>query len=126
MSLAGAVIATLGVLLAIILFELGFQHPLSIFGPMVFVGLGNGITLPSVVAGIVSVRPNLAGTASGLGGCIQMGGGALISAAAASLVAATGASSTLLFVMFTVSAISIFTALYVIHIGRTAAKADQS
>lgn len=125
MALAGAVIATLGVLLAIILFELGFQHPLSIFGPMIFVGLGNGITLPSVVAGIVSVRPNLAGTASGLGGCVQMGGGALISAAAASMVAATGSSSTLLFMMFTVSAISILTALYVIYIGHTAADAEQ-
>jgi MFS transporter, DHA1 family, multidrug resistance protein len=39
-------------------------------------GLGNGMTLPSANAGVVSVRPHLAGSASGLGGALQIGGGA--------------------------------------------------
>ncbi len=47
---------------------------------MIFVGLGNGITLPSANAAmIVSVRPQLAGAASGLGGFLQIGGGAVLS-----------------------------------------------
>jgi DHA1 family bicyclomycin/chloramphenicol resistance-like MFS transporter len=46
------------------------------FLPMVVVALGNGMTQPNAVAAAVSVRPNLAGTASGLVGATQMGFGA--------------------------------------------------
>ena len=31
---------------------------------MIFVGLGNGLTIPNATAGMLSVRPHLAGTAS--------------------------------------------------------------
>jgi DHA1 family bicyclomycin/chloramphenicol resistance-like MFS transporter len=37
------------------------------------------VTLPSANAAIVSVRPQLAGAASGLGGALQIGGGAVLS-----------------------------------------------
>jgi DHA1 family bicyclomycin/chloramphenicol resistance-like MFS transporter len=53
-----------------------------------FVGLGNGITLPSANAGIVSVRPHLAGSASGLGGAMMIGGGAALSALAGAILSA--------------------------------------
>jgi DHA1 family bicyclomycin/chloramphenicol resistance-like MFS transporter len=43
---------------------------------MTFVGLGNGLCIPNATAGMLSVRPHLAGTASGLGGAIMIGGGA--------------------------------------------------
>ena len=39
--------------------------------------------LPSANAGVVSVRPHLAGSASGLGGAMMIGGGALLSAGGA-------------------------------------------
>ena len=39
---------------------------------MFFVGLGNGLTVPNAAAGIVSVNPRLAGSASGLGATIQI------------------------------------------------------
>jgi DHA1 family bicyclomycin/chloramphenicol resistance-like MFS transporter len=49
---------------------------------MVALGVGNGMALPNANAGMLSVRPELAGTASGLGGAIVIGGGAALSALA--------------------------------------------
>lgn len=54
--------------------------PLQFYGPMFLVGLGNGICLPSIIAGSVSVRPDLAGAASGLTASMQIGMGAFSSA----------------------------------------------
>ena len=48
--------------------------------------------MPNATAGMLSVRPHLAGTASGLGSAILIGGGAALSAYAAhALVAGPGA-----------------------------------
>jgi DHA1 family bicyclomycin/chloramphenicol resistance-like MFS transporter len=44
----------------------------AIFLPQIIVGVGNGLLLPTSVAGAVSIRPQVAGTASGLTGFIQM------------------------------------------------------
>ena len=65
MMIAGNLVATAGMALSMLLFLVGLSGPLSFFGPIFFLGLGNGITLPSANAGIVSVRPHLAGSASG-------------------------------------------------------------
>jgi DHA1 family bicyclomycin/chloramphenicol resistance-like MFS transporter len=46
--------------------------PAIIFLPQLVLGFGNGVMLPNAIAGAVSVRPQAAGTASGLLGCIQM------------------------------------------------------
>jgi DHA1 family bicyclomycin/chloramphenicol resistance-like MFS transporter len=53
--------------------------PLAIFAPITAIYIANGIALPSAIAGAVSVRPQAAGTASGVAGFTQMGCGALIS-----------------------------------------------
>ena len=70
MMFAGNVAATIGLAVSLLLFLGGSMHPLALFGPAAFVGIGNGMTLPSANAGIVSVRPHLAGSASGLGGAL--------------------------------------------------------
>ena len=44
----------------------------TIFLPQIIIGLGNGLLLPTAVAGAVSIRPQVAGTASGMTGFIQM------------------------------------------------------
>jgi len=54
-------------------------HIVLFFLPMAVVALGNGMTQPNAIAAAVSVRPNLAGTASGLVGAAQMGFGAVMS-----------------------------------------------
>ena len=48
----------------------------TIFLPQVIIGFGNGLLLPTSIAGAVSIRPQVAGTASGLTGFIQMAIGA--------------------------------------------------
>lgn len=50
--------------------------PAIIFLPQLLISYGNGLLLPNAIAGAVSVRPNAAGTASGLTGFVQMAIGA--------------------------------------------------
>lgn len=54
-------------------------HIVTFFAPMALVAMGNGIAQPNAIAAAVSVRPQLAGTASGLTGFLQMGLGAALS-----------------------------------------------
>ena len=82
MVLVGAVGQALGLGLLAILTFWGFTSHYMFFGFMTFVGLGNGMVIPNATAGMLSVRPHLAGTASGLGGAIMIGGGAALSALA--------------------------------------------
>ncbi len=88
MILAGSTLPTLAVLmlLADMWLNLSEAYALALFGPMFLVGLGNGICLPSALSGAVSVRPDLAGAASGLSGSIQIGFGAIASALVAWLL----------------------------------------
>ena len=68
----GCALSIIGPLIQIFIY-LNFQFgALSFFVPMFFVGLGNGLTVPNAAAGIVSVNPRLAGSASGLGATIQI------------------------------------------------------
>jgi len=70
-ELAGAV-ATL-----VVVALLPHGGPATIFLPYLLVSFGNGLLLPNAIAGAVSVRPQAAGTASGMTGFIQMGLGAV-------------------------------------------------
>jgi len=63
---------------------------INLFGPMALVAVGNGMAQPNAVAGAVSVRPQVAGTASGLVGFCQMGTGALASVIVGAIEAGDG------------------------------------
>ena len=52
--------------------------------------IGNGLTMPSVTANALSVRPDLAGTASGLLGAAQLGVGAVSAQITAVVLSTTG------------------------------------
>ena len=80
MVLWGCMANAIGGTISLLIFEAGYGTPLSFFGLMTLVGLGNGLCIPNATAGMLSVRPRLAGTASGLGGAIMIGGGAGLSA----------------------------------------------
>jgi DHA1 family bicyclomycin/chloramphenicol resistance-like MFS transporter len=86
MVLMGSLVNALGVGTSMLVFAAGYGSALSFFGFMCFVGLGNGMTIPNATAGALSVRPHLAGTASGLAGAIMIGGGAALSALAGALL----------------------------------------
>lgn len=117
MALAGSLVASGGILLALLLFLAGFYHPLSLFGPALFLGVGNGITLPNANAGIVSVRPDLAGSASGLGGALQIGGGATLSVIAGAVLSPDSGPYPLLWVMLFSSVAAVVTTLVVLRLG---------
>ncbi|TMJ30163.1 MAG: multidrug effflux MFS transporter [Alphaproteobacteria bacterium] len=71
----------------------------TIFLPQIIVGLGNGLLLPTAVAGAVSVRPQVAGTASGMTGFIQMAIGACAAQLSAHVIAGASSAMPMLLLM---------------------------
>lgn len=88
MAWIGCAVATGGMTLSLLLTLAGRGGPGTFFGLCVTLGLGNGLMLPNALAGSVSVRPELAGTASGLSGAIMTAGGAALSVLAAAVLSA--------------------------------------
>lgn len=120
LMIAGNIAAAFGGVLGIALFALGFAHPVSLFLPTGLVGVGNGMSLPTAYAGIVGVRPKLAGSASGLGGAVQMGGGATLSVISGALLSAESGPYPLFAVMLASSLLAICATLYGMHVDRIA------
>lgn len=82
MILIGAVLTLIPMALSLGLGLAGIEGPWLFFGLCTLLGFGNGLVMPNAMAGMLSVRPRLAGTASGLGGAFQIGAGAVLSAVA--------------------------------------------
>lgn len=112
MVLSGAMIATAGTGLSLAAFYAGKGDPNSFFGFMTIVGLGNGMTIPNATSGMLSVRPHLAGTASGLGGAIMIALGAALSAVAGAILETSALP--LLWLMFFVTMLGVAFAIAVI------------
>lgn len=118
MMTSGAVVASFGIALSMILFAFGYQTVLTFFGPLTLIGLGNGLSLPSANAGMVSVRPHLAGSASGLGGSITIGGAAILAAVAGAVLTPETGSTYLLAIMLISTLISLAATIYVWSVDR--------
>ena len=114
MAVIGTLIAVSGLGTSALLTLAGVHHPLIFFGFCVFLGLGNGVMLPNVIAGSISVRPHLAGTASGLGGAIMIGGGAALSQVAGSILTIETGTMPLQLIMLGVSVLAFLSVLFVI------------
>ena len=119
MALAGAVVNTVGLAILALLTAMGYENAPLFFGLIISVGLGNGIMLPSANAGLLSVRPALAGSASGLGSAFTIGGGAALSALAGVVLTPTSGTMPLILLMLITSAISILCVLWVMRRART-------
>ena len=115
MILGGGGIVALGMGLSLLVFAAGFGTAWTFFGFMTFVGLGNGMTIPNATSGMMSVRPHLAGTASGLGGALMIGGGAAVSALAGLLLHPGTGAWPLLWLMFGLGLASVVSILLVIR-----------
>lgn len=118
MILIGTVVTTLGLTLLVVLTWAGLSGPTVFFGLTMFMGMGNGICLPNANAGILSVRPELAGTASGLGGAILIGGGAALAALAGVLLGPGASEMPLILLMLASSVASVIAILFVIRRAR--------
>lgn len=110
----GALICSCGLLVSLVLALGGLGTVWTFFGFMVFVGFGNGMVLPNATAGLLSVRPKLSGTASGLGGAMMIGGGAALSALAGALLVPGATELPLLLVMTVSSVLAIVSVVLVI------------
>ncbi len=86
MIVAGTTVTTCGMGGLAALTAAGLSGPWVFFGAMVFLGIGNGMALPNANGGMLQARPELAGSASGLGGAISIGAGAGLSALAVTLL----------------------------------------
>ena len=104
MILGGSALALVAACLPVLLLQFGVHGAAAIFLPMIVTGIANGLTLPSAVSGAVSVRPEIAGAASGLSGAAQIGTGAVLSAAAGAVLAG-GSSSYPMFALMIVTAV---------------------
>ena len=111
MMLAGRIAACVGLIAGLTLFLVGFVNVFSLFGATVFVGLGNGLTSPSASAGALSVRPRLAGSASGLTGALTVGTGAILTSIAAAILTEEGGAYQLLGMMLFCSVVGLLAAL---------------
>ena len=77
MSLAGRWVGAAGVGAGLLLMLATAPGVVLLFGASIFVGFGNGLTMPSANAGVMSVRPSLSGSASGLSGAMTVAGAAV-------------------------------------------------
>ncbi|HMS94123.1 MAG TPA: multidrug effflux MFS transporter [Tabrizicola sp.] len=118
MVLLGTLVTSFGLSLLALLTWAGLSGPTVFFGLTVFMGLGNGICLPNANAGMLSVRPELAGTASGLGGAILIGGGAGLAAIAGILLHPGATEMPLILLMLGSSLASVLATLFVIQRAR--------
>jgi Bcr/CflA subfamily drug resistance transporter len=118
MMIAGRIVACTGLAVGLVLFLAGVVHVLSLFGACVFVGVGNGLTVPSSNAGAMSVRPRLAGSASGLSGALTVGGGAVMSSITGALLTEENGAYPLLGMMLFSSLMALAAALYVRRVDR--------
>lgn len=114
MAAAGTMVTVLGMVLSLGLTLGGLNHPLAFFGLCSLMGVGNGMTLPNATAGLLSVRPRLAGTASGLGSAIMVGGGAALSQYAGSLLTIESGTIPLQWLMAIVSVLAALCIFFVI------------
>lgn len=87
----------------------------AFFGFMTLVGLGNGMTIPNATAGMLSIKPELAGTASGLGSAIMIGGGAALSAIAGLQLQSATSDLPLIELMLVSVFAGLLCILYVMH-----------
>ena len=118
MVLTGTLVTTFGLTLLLALTLAGLSGPVVFFGLTIFMGLGNGICLPNANAGMLSIKPELAGTASGLGGALMIGGGAALAALAGALLPPGSTELPLILLMLASSVASVISILFVLRRAR--------
>jgi predicted MFS family arabinose efflux permease len=118
--ISARVLTCTGLLIGLILAMLGVTHVLAFFGPCVFIGIGNGLTMPAANSGAMSVRSDLAGTTAGLAAAMRIAGGAII-ASVAGLFLADSVQG--LFILMLISALlALLAALHAASLDRRATR----
>ena len=119
MVLLGALTTTAAIGTLALVTLLGLSGPVIFFALTMPMGIGNGLCLPNANAGILSVRPDLAGTAAGLGGAIMIGGGAALAALTGKLLGPNSTEMPLIWLMLASSVGSVISIILVIRRARS-------
>ena len=108
----GRWLAVAGPFAALIAIWSGFDSPAILFAGAIFVGFGNGLTLPGANAGVMSVNPRLSGSAAGLSGSATVVVGAIVTPLSAHFASGEGGMYRLLMLIVGIKVISLLTVLY--------------
>lgn len=99
----GLIISTIATTVGLVLSFTPWWSPLTLFLPLAFNALGNGLTIPGSTAAALSAKPELAGSAAGLMGALQLGSSALVTVLISWLVTLWPQALTLLICVMTAS-----------------------
>ncbi|WP_170332955.1 multidrug effflux MFS transporter [Ruegeria arenilitoris] len=113
MILIGRVFASIGPLCGLLLFLADQGSVWVFFGSAIFVGFGNGLTNANASAGVMSVRPKLAGSAAGLSGAMIVALGAVLTSMTGAFVTPENGPYLVLGMMFASSFVGLLAVLYV-------------
>lgn len=113
MILLGRCVSTVGLTACLPVLLIGGVSPWNFFGGTLFVGLGNGLSMPSANSAVMFVRKDLSATASGLSGSIMVAMGAVLSAFTGVILKAQPSAITLTVVMLILSAASLLIAVWI-------------
>ncbi|AYG67882.1 MULTISPECIES: MFS transporter [unclassified Rhizobium] len=116
-------------LLTCIGLSIGLALPLSgatniwaLFGPCIFIGIGNGLTMPAANSGAMSVRSDMVGTAAGLAAAMRIAGGALIGSIGGLFLAQSATIHALFAPMLISALLALLAALWAVFVERYAHK----
>ncbi|MDK4719518.1 multidrug effflux MFS transporter [Rhizobium sp. CNPSo 3968] len=96
----------------------GMVEVLTLFGPCIFIGIGNGLTMPAANSGAMSVRSDIVGTAAGLAAAMRIAGGALIGSIAGIFLAQSATIHTLFTLMLISAVLALLAAIWAAGIGK--------
>lgn len=116
MMLAGRLTACAGLAVGLTAMLLGYMTLITFFGSTIFVGLGNGLSMPSSNTSVMSVRPNLAGSAAGLNGAMDVAGGAVLATLTGLILPQEGAGVVLHLLMLAASGAGLVSVLWAIRL----------
>ncbi|MEX0328962.1 MAG: multidrug effflux MFS transporter [Ruegeria sp.] len=118
MILMGRIVASTGPFIGLLLFLAGLGSVWVFFGSAICVGFGNGLTNANASAGVMSVRPKLAGSAAGLSGAMIVALGAVLTSMTGALVSPENGPYLVLGMMCASSFIGLLAVLYVRRVDR--------
>ncbi len=118
MILIGRIVASIGPLCGLLLFLAGMGSVWVFFGSAICVGFGNGLTNANASAGVMSVRPKLAGSAAGLSGAMVVALGAILTSVTGAFVSPENGPYLVLGMMCGCSFAGLLAVLYVRHVDR--------
>ncbi|MEK1887702.1 MAG: MFS transporter [Phyllobacterium sp.] len=114
----GRMLTCAGLLIGLVLSMSGATHVLAFFGPCMFIGIGNGLTMPAANTGALSLRAELVGTAAGLAAAITIAGGALIASIASLFLVEAGSVQSVLGMMLASALLALLAAVFATFVER--------